>query len=240
MRTFMTRRGGLAWVLALTLIILPVSIGTARAEEAYYVMIFGSQSSPKELRYTHTWATFVRAIGEGPDPSTYALQVHTISWLPQTLEVKVWRPWPEPGVNLDLYQTLQAVYGHKESVTMWGPFVIRKEGYDRSLWVLQVIASGAPRYRAISTPRNLLVSDCIHAVAAVDPVFGRAHYPLIRIGKPASRFIARQIMTRSPFDQTLYDNSWLIPRLGLNRYPIEIIPPQQIPKRSCVLCMGPD
>ena len=240
MRNVRIRRGGWAWVLALTLMILAVPMGTARAGEVYYVMIFGSQSHPKQLRYTHTWATFIRATGEGPDPNSYALQVHTISWLPQTLEIKVWRPWPEPGVNLDLYQTLQAVHSNKESVTMWGPFVILKEVYDKSLWVLQVIASGAPRYRAISTPENLLVSDCIHAVAAADPVFGRGHYPLIRIGIPASRYIARQIMTRSPFDQTLFDNSWLIPRLGLDRYPIEIIPPQQIPKRNCVLCVCPD
>src|SRR5512135_3578422 len=145
-------RGG--WLTGIaTVVMLAASTREGQAEEYYFAMIFGSQSSPKQLRYTHTWATFVRATGEGPDPNSYALQVHTISWLPQTLEVKVWRPWPEPGVNLDLYQTLQAVYDHKESVTMWGPFVIRKEVYDRSLWVLQVIASGAPRYRAISTPR---------------------------------------------------------------------------------------
>ena len=72
-------------------------------------------------------------------------------------------------MNLDLYQTLNAVYSNRESVTMWGPFVIDKEIYDRSLWVLQIIASGAPQYRAISSPGNLLISDCIHAVAAVDP-----------------------------------------------------------------------
>ena len=171
-------------------LVLGSAAGTARGGEFYYVMIFGSQSSPKLLRYTHTWATFVRAVGEGPDPSNYALQVHTISWLPQSLEIHVWRPWPEPGVNLDLYQTLDVVHASQQSVTMWGPFVIEKEVYDRSLWVLQIIASGAPRYRAISRPGNLLVSDCIHAVAAVDPVFGRGHYPLIRIGKPASRYIA--------------------------------------------------
>ena len=55
-------------------------------------MIFGSQSNPKQLRYTHTWATYVRAVGEGPDPTQYALEAHTISWLPQTLVVRVWRP----------------------------------------------------------------------------------------------------------------------------------------------------
>ena len=108
------------------------------------------------------------------------------------------------------------------------------------LWVLQIIASGAPRYRAIDTAQDLLISDCIHAVAAVDPDFGRGHYPLIRIGKPASRFISRQIVTRSPFDQAAYDNSWLTPRLGLDRYPIEIVPPQRIPRRSCVLCRCPE
>ena len=193
----MGRRIGV-YVIASFGLVLGAAEGTARGGEFYYVMIFGSQSSPKLLRYTHTWATFVRAVGEGPDPRNYALQVHTISWLPRSLEVHVWRPWPEPGVNLDLYQTLNVVHSNRESVTMWGPFVVDKEIYDRSLWVLQVIASGAPQYRAISTPRNLLISDCIHAVAAVDPVFGRGHYPLIRIGKPASRYIARQIMMRRP------------------------------------------
>jgi hypothetical protein len=182
----------------------------------------------------------IRAVGEGPDPRTYSLQVHTISWLPQSLEIHVWRPCPEPGVNLDLYQTLEAVYSNRESVTMWGPLLIHKEAYDKSLGILQVIASGAARYRAIDSLRNLLISDCIHAVAAIDPIFGRGHYPLIRIGKPASRYMARQIMIHGPVDQSLYDNSWLIPRLGLDRYPIEFVPPQQIPSRNCVLCRCPD
>jgi hypothetical protein len=123
---------------------------------------------------------------------------------------------------------------------MWGPFRIHPLFYERSLQVKAILDSGAAEYRAISTPRNLLISDCIHAVAAVDPIFGRDHYPLIRIGKPASRNIARQIMTRSVYDQWQGDNSWLIPRLGLDRYPIEFVSPQQIPKENCFLCRHPD
>src|SRR5947209_4340100 len=122
---------------------------------------------------------------------------------------------------------------------MWGPFLLRKEVYDKSLQVREILDSGAAQYRAISTPENLLISDCIHAVAAANPVFGRDHYPLIRIGKPASRYIARQIMTRSAFDQTAYDNTWLIPRLGLDRFPIEVFTAQQIPRRDCLLCQCP-
>jgi hypothetical protein len=222
---------GLAWGSVLT---------EARADEHYYLMIFGSQSAPKRLRDTHTWATFIRAVGEETDANNYTLYHHTISWLPQTLEVNVWTPFPEPGINLDLYQTLDAVYGNNEQVTMWGPFVIHPIVYNRSLGVKQILDSGAAEYRAISTARNMLISDCIHAVAAIDPVFGRQHYPLIRIGKPASRYIARQFMMRSLFDQWQYDNSWLVPRLGLDRYPIEVVPPQQIPKHGCFLCRLPD
>ena len=216
------------------------SAASARADEHYFVLIFGSQSTPKVLRRSHTWATFVKAVGDGPDLSTYALEVNTISWLPASLNVKVWSPFPEKGVNFNLEQTLQYVYSKRESVTMWGPFVIAKHIYERSLEVRQIAESGRAQYRAISNARDILISDCIHAVAAVDPIFGRNHYPLIRIGKPASRYIARQIMTRSLFDQYQYDNSWLVARLGLCRYPIQVVAPRVIPKRGCALCIVPD
>lgn len=233
-------KGTSAWAAAMAIVIAALWPGTARSGEHYYAIIFGSQSSPKLLRYTHTWATFVRVVGEGNDPRGYQVEQHTISWLPESLDVRTWAFLPEKGVNLDLYATLDAVSRDRESVTMWGPFEIIGPVYERSLRVKAILDSGAAEYRAISTPRNLLVSDCIHAVAAVDPVFGRGHYPLIRVGKPASRYIARQVMTRSLFDQYQTDASWLIPRLGLDRYPIEIIPPQQITKRNCALCRCPD
>jgi hypothetical protein len=219
---------------------LALSASKAKGDEFYYVMIFGSQSKPKLLQYTHTWATFILAIGEGPDANNYSVYQHSISWLPQSLDVRTWSLLPEPGVNLDVYGTLDAVYREREHVTMWGPFRIHPLVYERSLGVKSILESGNAEYRAISTPRNLLISDCIHAVAAIDPIFGRDHYPLVRVGKPASRYIARQIMTRSVFDQWQGDNSWLIGRLGLERYPIEFIAPQQIPKESCFLCRHPD
>jgi hypothetical protein len=228
-----------ALVVALFTLGLAMIARETRGEEFYYAMIFGSQSKPKLLQYTHTWATFIRAVGEGPDANQYSISEHTISWLPQSLDVRTWSVLPEPGVNLDLYPTLDAVYRDHEHVTMWGPFRIHPVVYQRSLQVKAILESGAAEYRAISTARNLLVSDCIHAVAAIDPIFGRGHYPLIRIGKPASRYIARQVMTRSVFDQWQEDHTWLIPRLGLDRYPIEFIPPQQIPKETCFFCRCP-
>jgi hypothetical protein len=226
-----------SWLLAMALI---GACSTAQGAERYYSMIFGSQSSPKLLRYTHTWPTFIRVVGEGDDPSAYQVFPHTIICLPASLNVRTWSPLPEKGVNLDLYATLDAVFKNGENVTMWGPLEMLPEVYERSLRVKAIFDSGVAEYRAISTPRNMRVSDCIHAVAAVDPVFGRGHYPLIRVGKPASRYMARQVMRRSAFDQYGTDASWLIPCLRLDSYPIETVAPQNISKRNCVLCRCPD
>ncbi|MDG3007642.1 hypothetical protein [Paludisphaera mucosa] len=234
----MTRRA-CGWFLALSMA-CGFAAGEARGEDRYYAIVFGSQSRPKQLRYTHTWATFLRVSGEGADPNALEVYHHTISWLPESLEVRVWTPTAEKGVNFDLYQTLDFVQGAGESVTAWGPFQILPEVYTRSLNVKAILDSGQAQYRAISTSRDLLISDCIHAVAAVDPVFGRGHYPLIRVGKPASRYLARQVILRSAFDQGQVDASWLIPRLGLDQRGVEVVSPQRIPERPCALCRIPE
>jgi hypothetical protein len=201
----------------------------ANASEYHFMMVFGSQSHPKQLRYTHTWATFVRAVGEGPDLASYQLEVFTISWLPRTLNVRVLALRPEPGINLDLYTTLNAMLADREHITMWGPFVASPRIYNRAVQQFARLQSGAIVYRAIDSVRDPSISDCIHAVADIDPDFGRSHYPLVRIGSPASRYIVRQIMSRSPIDQSAYNNEWLIYRLGLNQYPIKFVSPRESP-----------
>ena len=204
------------------------SSGNASASEFYYVLIFGSQSHPKQLRFVHTWATFVKATGEGPDPNAYAIEANTLSWVPSKLVVDVWTLKPEPGRLLDLESTFAMTDSHRENVTMWGPFRISPEVYARSLQERRHLESGRVQYRAIDGPINALVSDCIHAVAAVDPQFGRGHYPLIRTGNSASRYIARQVVQRGVFDHGSNDNAWLVPRLGLDRHAIRVVPPSAV------------
>ena len=47
--------------------------------------MFGSQSTPKLPRYTHTWVTVVRvAVGPGGRPE---VEQHSISWMPATLDI---------------------------------------------------------------------------------------------------------------------------------------------------------
>ena len=64
------------------------------APTAYYVCIFAYDAVPHAPRTSHTFATFVKADGRN-------FEAHTISWLPQSNEVRVLRRFAEPGVNRD-------------------------------------------------------------------------------------------------------------------------------------------
>ena len=195
----------------------------AKGADLFYMLVFGSESDPKQLRYSHTYATFVHATGDGPDPATYALTAHTISWLPRNLDVRVRRVHPEPGINLDFDSTMRFVLNNHQTVTMWGPYLITRDIYNKSIEEANKLNSGHELYRAVDGPFNNRISDCIHAVGEVDPRFGRRHYALDKVGKPASAFIAQQMVRRSRVDQSRIDNGWLIPRLGLTNYPIEYV-----------------
>ena len=54
--------------------------------ERYYVIFFGSQDLFHHPKYCHTWATLVRATYT-PGNCEPALEVHTISWYPTTLDI---------------------------------------------------------------------------------------------------------------------------------------------------------
>ena len=108
-------RTRVAW-LALGLWLGGLAAGPARGSEYFFALVFGSQDHPKHLRHTHTWATFVRAVGDGPDLNAYQLHVHTISWYPATRRVRVLALEPERGVNLTLEETLARWRAEEASV----------------------------------------------------------------------------------------------------------------------------
>src|SRR4051812_20251337 len=91
----------------------------AAGNDVFYVIIFGSEDDPKHLKYSHTFATFIRASGGGGDPSGYCVTSHTISWLPRSLDVRINQVHPEPGVNLGLDDTIRFVMSQGQSVTAW-------------------------------------------------------------------------------------------------------------------------
>jgi hypothetical protein len=196
----------------------------ARAGDYYYVIIFGSQSTPKLPRYTHTWATFIHAWDADGDVRQSPLQVDTISWLAADMEVRALRLRAEPGHNIDLETTLHFAFATRQRVSEWGPYEISPEFYEEAMRQKARLESGEVKYKAIDPtcgPRAKSISNCIHAITDLDPNRGRLYYSeLRRFGEQASHFAAYRLLQSEQVINQGEDLSWIEERLGLDQYPI--------------------
>lgn len=192
------------------------------AEERYYIIIFGSQSEPKLPRYTHTFGCVIRATGCGDNYWDYELEVHTISWMAASLEVKPWLLLPQKGVNLPLGQTLHWAYNTgNQRVSQWGPYEIQDWAYWQAIQRVRFLESGRVRYQSVDPLlRTRRITDCIHAISDLDRDSPRLRYAWIRFGEDASKHIARQMYHDGVIIRSCEDHSWLNERLGLTHYPI--------------------
>jgi hypothetical protein len=153
------------WLLLAALLVDPTA---ARADDSYFMIVFGQQTDTNRLELTHTFATFVKASGKGSDKTKYALGIHTISWMPRSLDVKLLKR-PEEGVNLDLKDTLSHAKAVKAEVSMWGPFHIKKELFERALRQEARLKKGDIDYKALDLRfRPNTAMNCIHAVCDID------------------------------------------------------------------------
>ena len=196
--------------------------------DRYFLLVFGSQSSPKRAKYTHTWATIVKAVPAKGDPQKYDLTSHTISWLPRTLNVRVLALRGECGVNLSLKQTLNYVRSCGECVAMWGPYeldpAVAPQIYDKFLRQIARLNSGSVLYKAVdpdSGPRSTYISNCIHAVTDLDGLSRRGGYDEIRNhGFSASQYIAGVLIRSGKVDSSV-THEWVTDALEINCYPIQ-------------------
>src|SRR5262245_33094976 len=191
--------------------------------ERYFVLVFGSQSTPKRPKYTHSWATVVKVTGcDGPGAP--AIEEHTISWMPASLDIRPRSVHVEPGSNLALHFTIEEMLRHKERVSVWGPYEVRPGLVYRFQVQKAFMESGRVGYQCVDSigeaGRSGAGCDCIHAVTDMDPLFGRTRYPLAYFGESASLNIVRQIHTRPLIISPEADHGWLLPLLGLDKYPL--------------------
>jgi hypothetical protein len=191
--------------------------------ERYYLLMFGSQTVPKLPRFTHTWVTFVRVPPAAPGCPP-GVEHHSISWMPATLFIYTFRPTVEPGVNLTVHQSIEMAQGYGERISLWGPYEIPPGLYRKFMIQKGYIESGAIGYQCVDTYGEAGLtgtgSNCIHAVSDTDSVFTRQAYPLSYFGDSASLHILRQFVERGAVPDVGTTHDWLIPRLGLDKYPI--------------------
>ncbi len=191
----------------------------AAADEAYYMITFGSQMPIYfQANHTHSFAVFVRAHHDGSGQKCI-LESFAISWMPQSMQVRVGKLQPEPGVNLDIYTTLNWALCDGQRVSRWGPFLIEKELYDRAVAQQAHLNSGAVRYKTVDTGYTTFrVSNCIHALG--DLLYDA---PRLRIGTPTwgqagSYFITLHLGRWIIDPHTTHE--WVMDALALSNYPI--------------------
>jgi hypothetical protein len=198
----------------LLLAVLLIDSKAARADDAYFMIVFGQQDGVDQVDVSHTFATFIKATGNGPDKTKYTIDSHTISWMPRSLHVKLLRR-PEEGVNLDLKDTLRHAKAIKCEVSMWGAFHIKKELYDRALQQEARLKKGDIDYKALDARfRPKAATNCIHAVCDIDTdkgllETGTAH------GNDASYMVLRHL-SRWIIDYN-GTHDWIAQRLDLGK-----------------------
>jgi hypothetical protein len=135
--------------------------------DKFYMAVYAYQTVPNKPRFSHVFAAFVKA-GDRQETAPN-FEAHTISWLPRSLNILILRRASEPGVNLDLHQTIELGLGHGARVSQWGPFQIKEELYERALVQIKRLNSGAIGYKALDRDvRPDVASNCIHAVSDLD------------------------------------------------------------------------
>lgn len=190
-----------------------VSAQSAWAEDRYFLLVFGAQKHPSQVRYTHTFGTFVHAKGQGEDSARWTIeQVVDISWMPQTQVLHPLRLRAEEGANLDLQGTLGWARCNGLCVSMWGPYEICPELFDLAVDRAAYLESGIPEYNVLDRRRRPLVLDCVHALSGVDPTRGRFHTRLA-YGDIASYFVLHHLggWIRNP----CLTHDWVAERLGV-------------------------
>lgn len=192
--------------------------------ERYFILVFGSQTTPKIPRLTHTWATVVR-IQEAAPGCAPEFEHHTISWMPATLKLRPERLTVEPGVNLGVHETMvQVALANRERISLWGPYECRPRLVVRFLTQKYFLESGAVGYQSIDTlgeaGRKGNACDCIHAITDMDPYFGRTYYTAARFGDAASRHIARSLRQHNDLIHPEKTHDHVAKMLGLDAYPI--------------------
>lgn len=192
------------------------------AGEAYYLLMFGSQTIPNDSDNSHTWATFVKATWEGeynclpPNAAVHLCQV-TISWLPENGVVRTLALLPECGRNWGLDETIRLVQKNCQRVSLWGAYRICPELYNLAAKQVNLLESGEVRYKALDMGRRTdRVCNCIHACSSIVGGYRT------RVAAPGWGEMASYTVLRRYERYIISENAepWVGSAIGLDAYPI--------------------
>lgn len=194
---------------------------SANSLRRHFMIVYGFQDAINTPRNSHTFATFLESSWSESTGDFTGIQVHTISWYPASMEIRIFRLLPEAGVNLELAETLDLVASLGVSVMRWGPVEISEDLYHTALRQIDFLQSGAVGYIAEdSFRRNAAYSrepggalNCIHAVSDIGGFLRTG----VSRGFEATRFVFAFL--NPDFLSSSDSNEWVATQIGVADIP---------------------
>ncbi len=168
--------------------------------DRYFIIPLAYENHGNDPEFSHSFLSVVRVLADvsqarlthGLKKQTYKnreFEAFTISWLPHDFMVNpnlcVFRPPSSEitpakntcplskGRNFNLEETIKLAVNVKNAVVMWGPYEIRKEGFDLGVKRMRLLDKGTIRYRADDRlyRKDKIAINCFHAISGLDELF---------------------------------------------------------------------
>ena len=175
-------------------------LGSELSSERYFIIPFAYQDEGNHPELSHSFISVIRVFADNKEPNqtegllqgkykNREFEAFTISWLPadflENPHLCVFdgpgaRMFPtknkcpiSPGKNFNLADTIKLAVNAKNAVCMWGPYEIRKEGFDLGVARKNLLDEGKIKYRADDRlyQKDKAAINCFHAMAGLDEIF---------------------------------------------------------------------
>jgi hypothetical protein len=141
--------------------------------------------------------------------------------MPASLQVRTWDLRIEPGLNLDLRQTIDLLCAQGQRISLWGPYEIEPELYRHVLKQKAFLESGRVGYQALDDLGEAGITgnglNCIHAIVNCDE---RIACPLWNFGESAGESIVEHLAEHGALVNPSRSYDWLISVLGFDVHTI--------------------
>ena len=172
----------------------------ANRRERYFIIPFAYENSENEPEFSHSFMTVIRVFADGAQPNltkglalrkykNREFEAFTISWLPADFDrnpnlcvfdgfgarlIATKNKCPlSVGRSFSLPETIKLAVNAKVAVGMWGPYEIKKEGFDLAVKRMRLLNAGTIKYRADDRlyRKDRVAINCFHAMAGLDKLF---------------------------------------------------------------------
>ncbi len=171
-------------------------------KDRFFIIPFAYENSGNDPEFSHSFLSVIRVFADGKQPKitrelgltkrkykNRQFEAFTISWLPADFDknpnlcvfdgfgarlIESANKCPlSVGKSFDLAATLKMAVNAKVAVGMWGPYEIKKEGFDLAVKRMKLLNGGTIKYRADDRMyrKDRVAINCFHAMAGLDKLF---------------------------------------------------------------------